>query len=105
MTKHIFESWLKKLDLNMKKRNRKIILFMDNVGSHKTENSIRLNNVRVEFLPANTTAKIQPLDQGIIRSFKALYRREIINELLHILDLETENCNESFSNLSKKLTF
>ena len=103
MTKNIFTDWLTKLDLNMKKQNRKIVLFMDNVGSHKTENSSRLTNVRIEFLPANTTAKIQPLDQGIIRSFKALYRREIINELLHIMDLETEKDNETFFCLSRKI--
>ena len=71
MTKHIFASWLTKLDLNMKKQNKKIVLFMDNVGNQKAENSIRLNNVRVQLLPPNRTAKIQPFDQGIIILFKA----------------------------------
>ena len=31
--------------------------------------------LRVEFLPANTTSICQPLDQGIIRTFKAHYKR------------------------------
>ena len=78
MTKYIFASWLTKLDLNMKKLKRKIVLFMDNDCSYKTENSVPLNNVREKFLPASMTAKIQPLDQRIIRSFKALYRWKIL---------------------------
>jgi hypothetical protein len=32
-----------------------------------------LNNVRVTFLPANTTSLLQPMDQGIIRSLKQRY--------------------------------
>jgi hypothetical protein len=31
--------------------------------------------MRVEFLPPNTTSVCQPLDQGIIRTWKAYYRR------------------------------
>jgi len=34
-----------------------------------------LTRVRVEFLPANTTSVCQPLDQGIIRTFKAYYKK------------------------------
>ena len=33
-----------------------------------------LSNVRIEFMPLNTTSKLQPCDQGIIRSMKAKYR-------------------------------
>ena len=31
--------------------------------------------VRCEFLPKNTTSLIQPIDQGVIATVKALYRR------------------------------
>ena len=55
----------------MRKENRKIILLADNATSHKTEEAIaKLTNVRVYFLPPNTTSALQPLDQGIIYSLK-----------------------------------
>ena len=34
-----------------------------------------LLNTRVKFLPKNVISLYQPLDQGIIRTFKAYYRR------------------------------
>lgn len=33
------------------------------------------DNIEVLFLPANTTSLIQPMDQGIIATFKAYYQR------------------------------
>ncbi|KAF9751285.1 Tigger transposable element-derived protein 4 [Nosema granulosis] len=36
--------------------------------------NLLLTNVELSFFPANTTTKIQPLDQGIIKSFKDEYR-------------------------------
>ncbi|GMF37964.1 unnamed protein product [Phytophthora lilii] len=35
-------------------------------------------NVRLEFLPPNTTAFLQPMDAGIIAAFKRAYRRKQI---------------------------
>ena len=43
-----------------------------------------LTNVKVHFLPPNTTSHLQPLGTGIIQSFKANYRRF---HLQHIIDL------------------
>ena len=39
----------------------------------------KLSNIVVMFLPPNTTAHIQPLDQGIIAAFKAQYRRYLVH--------------------------
>jgi hypothetical protein len=36
-----------------------------------------LKNIKVIFLPANTTSLIQPCDQGITTAFIAHYRREM----------------------------
>ena len=40
------------------------------------EISTGLKNTKIIFLPANATSMCQPLDQGIIRTFKAYYKRK-----------------------------
>ncbi|CAB0031069.1 unnamed protein product [Trichogramma brassicae] len=52
----------------MRDAKRKVILFMDNAGPHP--DNMQLTNVKIIFLPPNTTSVSQPLDQGIIKNFK-----------------------------------
>jgi hypothetical protein len=40
----------------------------------------------VHFLKPNTTAHIQPFDQGIIRTFKSKYRRNQIKSCIKKID-------------------
>ena len=77
----IFNDWLVKSGLELK---RKIVLLVDKCTAH-TNNSL-LKNIKVIFLPANTTSLIQPCDQGIIRAFKAHYRREMRARIIAELD-------------------
>ncbi|KAL4083749.1 hypothetical protein QTP88_029065 [Uroleucon formosanum] len=84
MTTKLWNEWLETLNNDMRKQHRKIIIFVDNCAAHN--NPPTLSNVRIEFLPANTTSKLQPLDQGIIKNFKLLYRKEIVSEFLACLD-------------------
>jgi hypothetical protein len=48
--------------------------------------AINLSNVKLIFLPANTTTVVQPLAQGIIASMKAHYRRRLERWLLSEAD-------------------
>jgi hypothetical protein len=48
---------------------------------------IGLSNVRIEYLPPNTTSKWQPLDQGIIASFKLQYRKLWVDFILRKLEV------------------
>ncbi|KAH8021837.1 hypothetical protein HPB51_018543 [Rhipicephalus microplus] len=41
-----------------------------------------LTAVKLAFLPPNTTAIAQPLDQGIIRALKQLYKKNLLRRLL-----------------------
>lgn len=80
MTTAVFEDWLNELNETMKKKKRRIILFVDNATSHVV--SKKLSNVRVKFLPPHLTSELQPLDQGIIQAMKANYRKSMLHSLL-----------------------
>jgi len=67
MTGDLFKSWLVKFDQKMRLNQRNLLLLIDNCTAHST---INLKSVRIEFLPPNTTSKLQPMDQGIIQNSK-----------------------------------
>jgi hypothetical protein len=46
-----------------------------------------LSNVNVHFLPPNTTAHLQPLDAGIIRAFKAHYKKQLATHVVEQFDV------------------
>ena len=94
MTSVIFKEWLMKWDNQLTKN---IIFLVDNCTAHAV--NVTLNHIKLIFLPANTTSLLQPLDQGIIRSLKAHYRREMrANVLEQIEDVKKVSAN----NLAKK---
>ncbi|KAG1443537.1 hypothetical protein G6F55_012627 [Rhizopus delemar] len=68
------KTYMKKLDVAFERQNRKIALLLDNVSVHKIK--IPLNNIKLIFLPASTTSKLQALDAGIITNFKAHFRAQ-----------------------------
>ncbi|KAG1580080.1 hypothetical protein G6F48_010694 [Rhizopus delemar] len=63
-----------RLNVAFGRQNRKIALLLDNASVHKIR--IPLNNIKLIFLLANTTSKLQALDAGIIDNFKAHFRAQ-----------------------------
>ena len=59
----------------------KILLFLDNAPVHPID--LKLSNVTIIFFPPNTTSIVQPLDQGIIRAFKARYRSRLVKRIIN----------------------
>ncbi|KFD63849.1 hypothetical protein M514_23997 [Trichuris suis] len=57
------------------KKKQSILLTVDNCPGHPQLN--RLTNVTLKFVPPNGTSKIQPVDQGIIKTFKMHYRAQL----------------------------
>lgn len=66
----VWRDYLNKLNQLMRRQNRKILLLADNAPTHLMDETVLLSNIKVHFLPPNTTAHLQPLDAGIINSFK-----------------------------------
>jgi hypothetical protein len=60
---------------------------------------MELSNVKLVFLPPNTTAGTQPLDFGIIRNFKVKYHKIFLEFLLSHEDVT------ALTNAIKKVNF
>ncbi|EXX72715.1 CENP-B homolog protein 2-like [Rhizophagus irregularis DAOM 181602=DAOM 197198] len=54
----------------MRNQGHKILLLIDNAPTHALYETTYLINITIKYLLPNTTAHIQPCDQGIINSFK-----------------------------------
>lgn len=64
----------------------KILLLIDNAPAHPTDVDSLNDNIKVQFLPPNTTSLIQPMDQGVIATFKSYYVRRTFEKLLSAID-------------------
>ena len=124
MRSDIFIEWLNHLDYYFRTMNQKILLLIDNAGSHfspkrfeknddinnkeisddecdseqelgqkKQKKKVQqkkvapnLTNIELVYLPPNTTAHLQPMDAGVINSFKAKYKQEFCKHLIQQFD-------------------
>ena len=78
----IMENVLDTLNRQMRKQGRKVILFLDNATVHPTSLIDMYSNIKIVFLPKNTTSRLQPLDAGIIQSFKSKYRKKLMRYVI-----------------------
>lgn len=87
MNTEIFSEWLRWF--NNRVSPRKVLLIMDNFSAHAAAveaNDGLLNNLVICYLPPNVTSKYQPLDQGVIASFKSYYRRSWLQYMVDEFD-------------------
>lgn len=82
MTYGLFKEWLEEFDTAMGLVGRRIALVVDNAPGHGTDDGW-LKNITLVRLPPKTTSVSQPLDAGIIRSFKVKYSRQMIRVVSH----------------------
>ncbi len=92
MTGDIMESVLTKLNSRLVHRQRSILLLMDNAKCHPSNLESKLTNIKIIFLPANTTSKLQPLDLGIIQNFNVHYKHFLLRYVLTKID----ECQSAF---------
>jgi hypothetical protein len=80
MNAKLFSEWLADINSKMKKSSRQILLFLDNAPCHPVD--VQLSNIKLFFFPPNTTSTVQPLDQGVIHSFKCHYCRMFVRHII-----------------------
>ncbi len=108
-----FVRWIGYFNGEMSERKKTGWLLMDNCSTHCLPpnaepivweagdsglkfRGFKMSNTNVVFLPPKTTSWVQPLDQGIIRAFKAIYRKIHIRWIISVLDSgEVENASKA----------
>ncbi|KAL0236430.1 hypothetical protein GEMRC1_003012 [Eukaryota sp. GEM-RC1] len=87
-----FQEICLELDNHCQLYGKQGVLFCDNASSHSL-GSMELHFLKVIYLPPNTTTTLQPLDAGIIRSFKAKYRNLLLTNVID--EVEANNYENS----------
>ena len=91
MNSTIMVEWLQAFYVHVGS-TRDILLTMDNFSAHALalELAPPPSNIRICWLPPNATSRYQPLDQGIIASFKVHYRRQWLAYMLQAFDSDQD---------------
>ena len=102
MTSQIFTEWLAAWGSYLTKVNLKILLLVDNCTAHPHVSTLK--NIQLGFLPPNTTSLIQPMDQGIIKNLKTLYRKELVHMTLAYREENILNPSSTAIDVSSKIS-
>ena len=86
MESRIMLEILSKLNRRLTRENSKIILFMDNAPCHPEDVDGKYDQIKVMFLPQNTTSHLQPLDLSIIHTFKLKYYKCLLPHIVSKVD-------------------
>ena len=86
MTSEIFQHWLSEVNQKMVEQHRKILIIVDNATCHRTTREF--SNIKLVFLPPNCTSVLQPMDQGVIWSFKCLFRKKLLEIVISSVEDE-----------------
>jgi hypothetical protein len=68
--------------------SKRLLLLLDKAPGHPPdlEDVKSVLCVKVVFFPPNTTCLLQPMDQGVIATFKAYYLHQSLQEMMQQMD-------------------
>ena len=84
MDSTLFEEWVREVDRRFTKEGRKIVLLVDNCPANPFIDNLVYTELM--FLPPSTTSKLQPMDQGVIRSLNAHYKTMSIKKSIDAIE-------------------
>ena len=74
------------LNCKLDVKNRKDLPFVDNAPSHSKNLQGNLKNIKLVFLPKNSTSQLQPCDTGVIRNVEVKYRKQLLKRVISRID-------------------
>ena len=86
MTTDLFVEYMSKLDRKFIAEDSKVVMLIDSCPSHPRTINEKLKATKLVFFPTYSASKLQPMDQGVIKSFKARYRRKLLQCLIHQIE-------------------
>ena len=101
MTSQIFTEWLAAWDSYLTLVRYDPFL-VDNCTAHSHVSTLK--NIQLEFFPPNTTSLIQPMDQGIKKNLKTLYRKELVHMTLAYIEENILNPSSTAIDVSSKIS-
>ena len=84
-----------------KKSNGLWLFIVDNCGGHESE--IALTGLRIELLPARSTANFQPLDLGLITHGKICFRSNLLCATINVLHESQSRARDFLSSSQQKI--
>jgi hypothetical protein len=78
----------------------KILLIVDNAPGHPTIIQDLCEHIQVAFIPPNSTSLIQPMDHGVIATFKTYYLKKTFDMLVKAVDDKNTSVTEFWKNFT-----
>ena len=79
---NILDEVLSKLNRKLARKQRNVILFLDNAPCHPRDMKGKYDHIKIVFFPPNCTSRLQPLDLGIIQAFKLKYMKLMLTHVV-----------------------
>ena len=81
MTSDVMLAVLKRFNRKLLLEQRKVILFLINAICHPKSMVDSFSQIKIIFLPKNTTSRLQLPDAGIIQNFKVKYMKRLVKDV------------------------